>query len=482
MGYRDLHAFLDRLEAENDLQRIAIEVDPLLEVAEITDRVCKREGKALLFQSVAGSPFPAATNLFGSERRVARALGVDDCRIPGEKLARLLEGLPHGRVGEKMAALPRIPAFARCAPEVVFSAPCQEVVEESPDLTRYPFLKGWPHDGSPGRDGRFITLPLVFTRDPETGTANCGIYRIALFGGQQAGIHWYRGRGGERHYRACQARRERMPVAVALGGAPACLLSAMLPLPETLDEMHLAGFLLGKPVELVRCRTNDLLVPARAELVIEGYLEPGETAMDGAFGNHTGFYGAPAEIPVLRVTCITRRHDCICPSTVVGRPPMEDCHLARAAWQFLLPLLQTEVPEVVDIYFPPEWIFHASGIVSVRTAAPGAGREIIGRLWENEWLRSARLLAVVDADQDVRDLSGVAWRLINYADWQRDLQVSTFPGSQGGSDGFPWGGSRLAIDATRKKVTASDHPWPEEVRGDAAVKRLVDARWKEYGL
>ncbi len=478
---RDLHDFLERLEQMGELQRVRVEVDPCLEIAEITDRVSKSGGKALLFEKVKGSAVPAVTNLFGSAKRLAVALGVGDARVLGDRLAGLLSALPHDSVKERLAAFPELPAVASLRPEVVVEAPCQDVVQDEPDLLSYPFLKGWPGDGHPRPGGRFITLPLVFTRDPATGRPNCGMYRVALIEARRAGIHWYAGRGGECHYQAYQARRERMPVAVAVGGPPALVFSAMLPLPDALDEMHFAGFLRGAPVEIVRCRTSELLVPAQAELVIEGYMEPGETVLDGAFGNHTGFYALPAEVPVLHVTCITRRRNCICPATVVGRPPMEDCHLARAAWRMLLPLVQLENPEVVDLNFPPEWIFHTSGVISVNRTRHSTGLEILAKLWQNAWLRAARLLVAVDADQDVGDLAGVAWRVINNVDWARDLLL-TPAGTGAGALGSLWGESRLGIDATRKGVTGSGSPWPDEIRMDEDVKRLVDRRWREYGF
>ncbi len=478
---RDLHDFLEKLERLGELQRVGVEVDPCLEIAEITDRVSKAGGKALLFEQVKGSALPVATNLFGSAQRLAVALGMDDARVLGDRLAKLIADLSPARLEERLTAFSELSSVVCVRPKIVAEAPCQEIVEDKPDLMSYPFLKGWPGDGLPRHGGRFITLPLVFTRDPETGRPNCGMYRVALVDARRAGIHWYAGRGGERHYRAYQARRERMPVAVAVGGPPALVFAAMLPLPDPLDEMHFAGFLRGTPVEMARCRTSELLVPARAELVIEGYLEPGEMMMDGAFGNHTGYYSPPAEVPVLHVSCITRRRDCICPATVVGRPPMEDCHLARAAWRLLLPLVQLENPEVVDINFPPEWIFHTSGVVSVKRTEQ-TGREILARLWQNAWLCAARLLVVVDADQDVGDLAGVAWRVINNVDWARDLISSPEAETDARATGMPWGGSRMGIDATRKDVTSSGSPWPAEIRMDDAIKRLVDRRWKEYGF
>lgn len=470
--FRTLHAFLDELERSGELHRVTAEVDPRLEVAAITDRVSKGTGgKALLFERVKGSTIPVATNLFGSSRRMAIALG-------GESLdalaGRMEELLAPTAAEDSLAALAAAAPLRRYAPVVTEAGGCQDVVDSEPDLSRYPFLTCWPGDGEPGGDGRFITLPLVITRDPETGAANCGMYRVRIIGSRSAGIRWYAGKGGELHSRKYRERGERMPVAVALGGDPALAFAAMLPLPEAVDEMSLAGWLRGTPVEMVRCRTNDLLVPAEAELVIEGYVEPGETVSDGAFGNHTGFYVPGTAVPHLRVTCVTRRRHCVYPATVVGPPPMEDCYLAKAAERFLLPLYRRCWPEIAELNLPLEWIFHGGIIVSLKSDAKRNARELIESMWESPLMGGARLIVVVDEDTDVRDLSRVAWRVMNLADWRSDLIVSE---RRGGA--FPWLGSRLGIDATR---AGKGGGLPSELRADKETRQRIELRWREYGL
>lgn len=478
MAYRDLHEFLDVLERAGELHRVRVEVDPELEIAEITARMSKMPGggKALLFEKVKGSSFPVVTNIFGSCERMSVALDVtrlNDLTGRMEELFTL--AMPTPDQGSK-PAFPGVEMLSRYSPVVVDQGRCQEVVESLPNLLQYPFLKCWPGDGVPDRKGRFITLPQVFTKDPDTGRSNCGMYRIQVFDVGTAGIHWYAGRGGECHYRKYQERRERMPIAVAVGGAPAVTFAATLPLPEEVDELQFAGFLRRAPVEMVRCRTSELLVPASAELVIEGYLEPGETTLDGAFGNHTGFYSPPAIVPLLKVSCITRRENPVYMATVVGRPPMEDCYLAKAGERLFLPLFKRMWPEIVDINFPMEWIFHKSAIVSVREPAPEKVREIVRSMWRSASMGSARMIVVVDADTDVQDLSCVAWRIMNTVDWRKDLIVSD---SSEKVAAFPWLGSGIGVDATRKKGTVS---WPDELRMDAGVSRLVDERWMEYGF
>ncbi|RNC72230.1 MAG: UbiD family decarboxylase [Desulfuromonadales bacterium] len=474
--FGSLQDFLAELERLGELHRVTAEVDPRLEVAAITDRVSKTPGgKALLFERVKGGDMPVATNLFGSPGRMATALGVESLDDLTGRMEALLALVPPDRFSRGLAALPDMEEFRRFLPVAVAWGACQEVVEDPPDLALYPFLHCWPGDGKPDADGRFITLPLVFTRDPESGIPNCGMYRVRVFDGRRVGIRWGAGRGGELHCQKYHGRGERMPVAVALGGDPAAILAATLPLPETVDEMQFSGWLRGAPMELVRCRTSELLVPAAAEMVIEGYVEPGETALDGAFGNHTGFYAPPAEVPVLRVTCVTRRRDCIYPATVVGQPPMEDCFMAKAAERLFVPLLRQRWPDIVDVNLPLEWIFHGGAIVAVREPEPGRVRQLVGELWASGMLGTARLVVAVDGDTDVRDLGQVAWRVMNATDWRSDLFVEQ--GS--GTPPLPWLGARLGIDATRKERFRSV---TEELAMDGDIGRLVEARWREYGF
>jgi len=448
MGYRDLRGFIARLEALGELHTVAAEVDPQLEIAEITDRQSKEGGgKALLFSRVKGSPFPVATNLFGSERRMAAALGVADLGA----LTRLMEDL---------LARPE----AAPAPVASLVPPCQEVVRRDPDLGLFPFLKSWPGDG-----GRFITLPLVFTMDPESAAVNCGMYRVRIFDDNCAGIRWKQGSGGHAHYAKYRAAGAPMPVAIAVGGHPALALAASLPLPDPLDELGFAGYLAGEPVETAACLTSALRVPAHAELVIEGFVAPGEARLEGGFGNHTGCYDPGEEVPVLRVSCITHRGDLIYPATVVGRPPMEDCYLAKAAERLLLPFSRRQCPEIVDIVMPVEGIFHGCALVAIGKTAPGQGRRVLEALRGSGWLKSGKLLVVVDATERGLTLSGGFWQALNAARFPRDLVLTP--------DGC------LGIDATRKlPEEEGGERQLEELRQDPSVSALVERRWREYGF
>jgi 4-hydroxy-3-polyprenylbenzoate decarboxylase len=474
MVYRDLRDFLRRLEEVEELHRIGVEVDPELEITEIADRVSKIEdgGRALLFEKVKGSRFPVAVNLFGSCRRICLALGVGELNDLSRRLGEFLDRLPAGSSAGWWEHL----GFT---PQRIRKAPCQEVADFSADLGSFPFLKCWPEDS-----GRALTLPLVFSEAPETGGANCGMYRVRILDRAKAAIHWQPRSGGARHYAKYRERGERMPVAVAVGGDPAAICSAALPLPEQVDEMQFAGFLRNTPVELVRCLTSPLMVPANAELIIEGYIEPDEMVAGSVFGNHTGFYVPAPDAPVMHVSCITRKKEPVFPATVVGRPPMEDCWLAKAAERLILPFIRRELPEIVDINRPMEWVFHNSAIVAIEKTGPGDARKVMGSLRAGRWLRKARLLVIVDADVNVQDLSYVAWRVFNNVDWQRDLSFAGDPAAGSLEDStFAGHDCLLGIDATRKRPEErSGRPWPREIAMDVAVRRLVDARWKDYGF
>jgi 4-hydroxy-3-polyprenylbenzoate decarboxylase len=449
MAYKDLRCFIARLDALGELQRVHAEVSCELEIAAITDRQSKLPGggKALLFCRVQGSRYPVATNLFGSYRRMALALEM-------EHLDELTARMEH---------LLRFPGDL-LVPELVGEAHCQEVVERDPDpdLGRYPFLKSWPADG-----GRFITLPLVFTRDPVSGSDNCGMYRMRIFDASTAGIRWKRGSGGFDHYQKYRAAGMRMPVAVAVGADPALTLAASLPLPESLDEVGFAGFLRGEPVRMVRCLTSDLLVPADAELVVEGFIESGETRAEGRFGNHTGRYDPGEQVPVLRVSCITHRGDPICQATVVGPPPMEDCYLAKAAERLLLPLSRRQCPEIVDITQPLEGIFHGCAVVAIAKTAPGQGRRVLESLRSEGWLKKGKLIVVVDAGAQAPRLAEAFWRALNEARLPGDLALE---------EGF------LGVDATRKYPEEGGAGEFEQLQQDSSVIAQVGSRWQEYGF
>jgi 4-hydroxy-3-polyprenylbenzoate decarboxylase len=478
MSFKDLGGFLRRLEEEGELLRVAVEADPVQEIAEITDRVSKSPsgGMALLFENVRGSAFAVATNMFGSLRRICMALEVGELHELSRRMEGLLSLVPAALPLDRLSALPALPEFMQYAPRLVESAPCQEVVESRPDLDAYPVLKNFTGDGGPDHGGRFITLPLVFTVDPDTGIANCGMYRVELLASDRVAIHWRDESGGAGHYRKYLARGVRMPVAVTLGGDPAAICAASAPLPENLEEMHLAGFLRQEPVPMVRCVTSNLKVPAEAEMVIEGFLEPGETCHGGAFGNHTGFYAKAGDVPVMRVACITRRKGMIYPATVVGRPPMEDCFMAKATERLLLPIIRLQLPEIIDFNMPMEGIFHGCAIVSMEKRDAGHPRELIEAIRSGGWLGAARLLVIVDADTDVHDLSLIAWRVLNLVHWQHDTVID-------GSDRerIPLG--RIGLDATRK---IDDSPGrgglPEEIARGQSVMEMVDRRWREYGI
>ncbi|MFN3476849.1 MAG: UbiD family decarboxylase, partial [Candidatus Methylomirabilales bacterium] len=326
MAYRDLREFITALEARGWLKRIQVEVDPILEIAEITDRVSKRLGPALLFEHVKGSTMPVLINTYGAEERMNLALGVNSIDEIAETLSELLEMKPPESLWEKIKLLPKLKDLASAFPKKVKDGPCKEViVKENPSLEVLPILQCWPKDA-----GRYITFPLVFTKDPETGVRNVGTYRMQVFDEKTTAMHWHTHKGGAAHYRKAKRLGKRLEVAVALGCDPATTFAATLPLPEGVDELLVAGFLGKKPVELVKCETIDLEVPANAEIVLEGYVDPDELRLEGPFGDHTGFYSLPGLFPVFHLTCLTHRLNPIYQTIIVGRTPQEDCWICRA--------------------------------------------------------------------------------------------------------------------------------------------------------
>ncbi|HEX9078489.1 MAG TPA: UbiD family decarboxylase, partial [Desulfuromonadaceae bacterium] len=455
MPQTDLRQYVALLDARNELVRIQVETDSILEIAAVTDRVCKQPGggRALLFQRPRGSRFPLATNLFGSCRRVEAALGVDRLDLLTERMSALLDRIPapaFDRLDEQIAGRPE---FSRCSP-VGGPAP-DHVVMEPPVLTLFPFLQSWPADGSAAGHPRYITLPLVFTAAPDGSTPNCGMYRCQVRGAAELAIRWNPGSGAARHLEAFRQRGERMPVAICLGGPPSATFSALFPLPGDLDEMAFAGFLAGAPLEMAPCRTVPLRVPASAELVIEGFVDPGETAVEGPFGNHTGSYTPAGPAPLLRVTAISHRPDAVIPATVVGPPPMEDCWMAMAWERLLLAFLRRLVPVVADLRFPPEWVFHQSAVISLENPRPGVVRETAERLWSLPWFAAARLVIFVDAACGPADLSRVSWSAINLAEFGRDLFADP-------------SGKRWALDAT-----GGAHALQRIVPDPAVAERVV---------
>jgi 4-hydroxy-3-polyprenylbenzoate decarboxylase len=353
------------------------------------------------------------------------------------------------------------------------------VVDTSPSLYDLPVLKCWPEDG-----GRFITLPLVFTRDPVTGRRNAGMYRMQVYDEKTTGMHWHLHHDGAENYRRNQSQKKRMDVAVALGGDPATIYSATAPLPKDIDEMLFAGFLRKEPVEMVPCKTVDLEVPAHAEIILEGYVDPEETRTEGPFGDHTGYYSLSDEYPVFHLTCMTHRRDPIYPATIVGKPPMEDCYMAKATERIFLPLMQMLVPEVVDINLPLEGVFHNCILISIRKRYPGQAKKVISSVWGMGQMMFTKFVVVVDETVNVQNVSEVMWKVFNNVDPRRDTVIVDGPlDALDHSSPLPHYGSKLGIDATKKWPSEGhNREWPNDIVMDPAVRERVDRRWKELGF
>lgn len=480
MAFRDLREFVAALESRGWLKRISVEVDPVLEITEITDRVSKAGGPALLFEKVKGSSMPVLINAFGSFERMSLALGVSKLDEVADYLLSFLQPDLSGSWWSKIKMLPRLAEAAAFLPRMVKSGPCQEVViDRNPSLEMLPVLKCWPGDG-----GKFITLPLVFTRDPETGKRNVGMYRMQIYDGQTTGMHWHMHHDGAENYRRAQKRGERLEVAVALGGDPATIYAATAPLPKDIDEMIFAGFLRREPVELVRCKTVELEVPAHAEIILEGYVDPSEKRLEGPFGDHTGYYSLCDEYPVFHLTAITHRRDPIYPTTVVGKPPMEDCYMGKATERIFLPLLQLFLPEVVDINLPLEGVFHNCAILSIRKRYPGQAKKVMSAVWGMGQMMFTKFIIVVDETVNVQNLSEVLWKVFNNVDPRRDVMIVDGPlDALDHSSPYPHYGSKMGIDATKKwPEEGHGREWPEDIVMSQEIKELVDRRWKEYGF
>jgi 4-hydroxy-3-polyprenylbenzoate decarboxylase len=480
VAFTDLRDFVARLDKHGRLRRVAAPVSRDLEITEIVDRVSKshREANvALLFERVDGFDVPLLVNAFGAEDRMALALGVERLDELGERVAKLLDARLPGTFSERLRKLGTLIDVARAAPRRVTSAPCQEVVETAaPSLAGLPILTCWPGDG-----GRYITLPAVFTRDPKTGARNVGMYRLQVFDDRTLGMHWQTHKGGAEHQHRAT---ERMPVAIALGGDPAMIYAASAPLPPGIDEVVFAGWLRGSGVEMVRCRTNALEVPAQAEIVLEGWVDPAEHRREGPFGDHTGYYSLARDYPVFHLTAVTRRARPIYPTTIVGRPPQEDYWLGKATERLFLPIIRLMLPEVVDMNMPAEGVFHNLVIVSIRKRYPGQARKVMQALWGMGLMMLAKTIVVVSEHVNVHDLSEVAWRATGNIDPRRDLVLLDGP-----MDDLDHAavrhrfGGKLGVDATEKgPVDAIEQPWPDEIRMTDEIRDRVTRRWKDYGL
>lgn len=487
MAYNSLREFIGRLEKAGELRRIQAPVSANLEITEIADRVMKMPGggPALLFENVAGSKFPLAINLLGSRQRISWALGVADIEEIGDQIAALTKlpsDMPQGLLG-KLQLLPQLASLAKIAPRLIspVTAPCQEIVQigESATLDDLPILTCWPDDGGP-----YITLPLVFTKDEGTGKRNVGMYRIQKYGPRETGMHWQRHKVGSRHYANFEAKGRNIPVAIVLGGDPAMTYAATAPLPDEIDEMIFAGFLRKQPIDLVKCKTIDMEVPADAEFVIEGYVPPGERRREGPFGDHTGYYSLADDYPVFHVTAITHRRNAVYPCTIVGPPPMEDKYLGLATERIFLPLIRLFVPEVIDYHLPAEGAFHNLVLVRIKKRYPGHAFKVMHALWGLGQMMFSKCIVVVDEDVDVQNPAEVVWRTFANIDPERDIAFVKGPiDVLDHASPLMAFGSKMGVDATRKWADEGfTREWPEVLSIPADVKAKIDQIWKTLGI
>jgi len=482
MAYKDLQDFIKHLEEKGLLKRITVQVDPELEITEITDRISKQSGPALLFENVKNSAYPVLTNAMGTYERMSMALGVEKLDDIGKDIEEFIDLSNYLGMMKKFKALPKLARMTTIFPlKLPIRGACQEVIEkDEPNLFTLPVLKCWPKDA-----GRFITLPLVITKDPETNMQNMGMYRLQLFDKNTTGMHWHLHKDGREIYEKYKILGQKMPVSVALGCDPAITYAATAPLPKMIDEMMFAGFLRKSPVKLVKSITNDIYVPADAEFVIEGYVDVNEALrLEGPFGDHTGYYSLTDYYPVFHVTCITHKKNPVYPATIVGKPPMEDCYMGKATERIFLPLLKIQHPEIIDINFPLEGVFHNCAIVSIKKRYPGHAKKIMYSLWGMGQMMYTKLIIVVDENISPQDISTVAWKVFNNVDPKRDIVFTEGPlDALDHASNLAHYGYRMGIDAT-KKYPNEGHTrgWPDDIEMSDYIREMVTRRWKEYGF
>ena len=522
MAYNDLREWIAALEHAGELKRVRAEVDPILEITEITDRVSKAGrgrilpnmpagGPALLFENVKGYPgAKILINQFGSSRRMNMALGVDSLDQVADRIRFFMDVKSPQGLLDKIKMLPMLADMGKFFPKTVSTGPCKEVIKrDNFSLLDFPVLQCWPKDA-----GRFITLPCVITRDPRTGKRNVGTYRMQVYDHRTAGMHWQRQKVGAEHYRErmraaagnpggssaavdimarssggarlAQGDRPagRMEVAVAIGTEPVLSFCSIVPAPPEVEEFLVAGFLREKPVELVKCETLDLEVPATAEIVLEGYVNLDELRAEGPFGDHTGFYSLEDLYPVFHVTCVSHRKQPIYSTTIVGKPPMEDGWMGKAVERIFLPLMRLTIPEIVDVDLPVEGIFHNLMIVSIKKSYPGQARKVMSGIWSLGQAMFTKCIVVVDEDVNVHDPAEVVLKALNHIDPERDIQFVLGPvDSLDHASRLPDFGSKMGIDATRKWASEGfTRPWPDEILMDEKTKALVDKKWKDLGI
>lgn len=519
MPAETLSDFLAQLDRDGELARVKARVSPKLEIAAIADRMSKSPaphgnqeldlspaaklgGKALLFENVEGSDIPVAINTFGSYWRVNKALGTDNLNALADRVQQLVKPEIPTRLLDKMKRLPDLMKMASYPPKSARTGICQQVVleGEQADLTKLPIIQCWPLDGNLDSGqvfdreavskvtergtGRYITLGGIHTKNPETGDRNIGMYRVQLFGPRKCAMHWHMHHDGARHFRMYQARGEKMPLAIVLGGESILPYAATAPLPPGIEELLFAGFLNGGGIDLVRCRTIDLEVPANAEIVIEGYVDPNEKLMEGPFGDHTGFYSLADWYPAFYVTAITHRKNPIYPTTVVGKPPMEDYYLGKATERVFLPLLRMLIPDIVDYALPISGVFHNCAFVKIRKEYPYQARRVMHAIWGAGQMAFTKFIIVVDEHVNVHDEQDVLFHLFSNCDPARDTEIVRGPVDILDHASPDLGaGSKIGFDATVKlPAEGKVRVWPAELSFDDATRQLVDRRWKEYGL
>jgi len=475
--YRDLKDFINKLKQENELLEINTPVSSELEITEITDRASKEQGmqnKALLFNNVEGYNMPVLTNAFGSYRRMALALGVQDVREIAKRIEELIKPEIPDSLMEKAALLPKLYEVSQFFPKIVKDAPCQEIViTDGSMLDKLPILKCWPMDGGP-----FITLPLVITKNPRTGNRNMGMYRLQKFDNKTTGMHWHKHHDGAKNYEEARKMGKKFEVAVALGCDPAITYAATAPVPPGIDEMIFAGFLRKKPVQLVKCKTVDIEVPADAEIVLEGYVDLEEKRIEGPFGDHTGYYSLADEYPVFHIIAITHTKNPIYSATIVGKPPQEDCYMGKATEQIFLPVLRQILPEIVDMNLPIEGVFHNCAIISIDKRFPGHASKVINAVWGLGQMMFTKFMIVVDRDVDVHNLSEVSWKIFNNTDPSRDCIITKGPlDILDHACDLPGFGGKMGIDATKKWAGEGfTREWPDEIIMCEEIKRKVDGK------
>jgi len=541
MAFTDLQTFIRDLDARGQIKRVEAEVDPILEISAIADRMSKlpaageapppatdpvhggRGGHGLLFENVKGSTIPVAINIFGSYERMRLALGVSTFEELADRVQQLVKPEMPTTLLEKMKKLPQLAKIAGFAPKTVKRGICQEVVHtDDADLLSLPIIQCWPHDGEPGYGGkpaadcrltiddcrledtlepraienrkskienligtgRYITLAGIYTVDPETGDRNAGMYRVQVYGEKLAAVHWHMHHDGARHFRKYKKRGERMPLAIVLGGEPVLTYAATCPLPPDMSEVLFAGFLNDGGIEVVPCQTIPLEVPANAEIVIEGWIDPEQTLIEGPFGDHTGFYSLADRYPALHVTAITHRRDPVYPTTIVGFPPQEDYYLGKATERIFLPLLRMLIPDIIDYHLPMFGAFHNCVFVKIHKEYPMQARKVMNGTWSAGQMMFSKMIVVVDEHVNVHDEQDVLFHMGANVDWRRDTVIVDGPCDiLDHSTPFYGTGAKIGIDATRKiPGEGAVRDWPDELTMSEEIQRLVELRWTEYGL